>query len=122
MTKITTLYSALRAFEQEWGLYRATPAVTRGLGFSSLIIRTFSINCFLRLAKGCRGPILTWILTGSHSVASYDTRVDTEGLFFPGSSWVCGKIICLGFNRMQMFCCLNCTINPLTMSCKTSSY
>ena len=41
------------------GLYRVTPAVTRGLGFSGLIRRT------------------------AHSVASYDTLGDVEDLFWP---------------------------------------
>jgi hypothetical protein len=45
-------------------LYRATPAVTRDLGFSGLIRRTASFSRLLRHAWGCRGPILTRILTG----------------------------------------------------------
>jgi hypothetical protein len=31
--------------------------------------------------------ILTWILTGPHSVASYNTQRDAEDLFLPGSSF-----------------------------------
>jgi hypothetical protein len=46
-------------------LYRATPAVTRDLGFSSLIRRTAPFSRLLRHAWGCGGPILTRILTGS---------------------------------------------------------
>jgi hypothetical protein len=40
-----------------WDLYRATPAVTQGLSFSGLILKT------------------------PHSVASYDTQGDVEDLF-----------------------------------------
>jgi hypothetical protein len=47
-------------------LYRATPAVTRDLGFSGLIQRTASFSRLLRHAWGCGGPILTRILTGSY--------------------------------------------------------
>jgi hypothetical protein len=63
--------------------YHATPAVTRGLGFSCLI-RTTPYNRLLWLPKGCGGPILTRTLTGSHSVSFYNT----QDLFLPGSSWV----------------------------------
>jgi hypothetical protein len=45
-------------------LYRATPAVTRDLGFSGLIWRTAPISRLLRHTWGCGGPILTRILTG----------------------------------------------------------
>jgi hypothetical protein len=45
-------------------LYRVTPAVTRGLGFSGLIRRTAPISRLLRHTRGCGGPILTRILTG----------------------------------------------------------
>jgi hypothetical protein len=45
-------------------LYRATPAVTRDLGFSGLIRRTAPFSRFLRYTRGCGGPILTRILTG----------------------------------------------------------
>jgi hypothetical protein len=75
--------------------YRATPAVTRGLGFffrsypkdcpiqSPLtthkgMLRTYSSpdphwSPFIRLirhTRGCGGPILAWIFTGLHSIAS----------------------------------------------------
>jgi hypothetical protein len=56
------------------GLYRATPAVTRGLGFSGLIRRTAPSSCLLRHTRGCGGSVLTRILTGPLSVAFYDTR------------------------------------------------
>jgi hypothetical protein len=45
-------------------LYRATPAVTRDLGFSGLIRRTAPFSRLLRHAWGCGGPILARILTG----------------------------------------------------------
>jgi hypothetical protein len=62
-------------------LYRATPAVKRGLGFSGLIQRIAPISRLLRHAWGCGGPILTRILTGPLSVAFYDTQGDVEDLF-----------------------------------------
>jgi hypothetical protein len=46
------------------GLYRATPAVTRDLGFFGLIWRTAPISCLLRHTWGCGGSIITRILTG----------------------------------------------------------
>jgi hypothetical protein len=45
-------------------LYRATPAVTRDLGFSGLIRRTAPFSRLLRHTRGCGGSILTRILTG----------------------------------------------------------
>ena len=45
-------------------LYRATHAVTRGLGFSGLIGRTAPFSRLLRNTRGCGGSILTRILTG----------------------------------------------------------
>jgi hypothetical protein len=45
------------------GHYRATPAVTRDLGFSGLIRRTAPFSRHLRHTRGCRWSILTWILT-----------------------------------------------------------
>ena len=65
-------------------LYRATPAVTRDLGFSGLIRRTAPFSRLLRPTRGCEGSIPTLILTGPRSVASNDTQGDVEDLFFPG--------------------------------------
>jgi hypothetical protein len=45
-------------------LYRSTPTVTRGLGFSGLIRRTAPFSRLLRHMRGCGGSILTRILTG----------------------------------------------------------
>jgi hypothetical protein len=51
-----SLCSALRAFEQGGGgLYRATPAVSRDLGFSGLIQRTAPFSRLLRHMRGCGG-------------------------------------------------------------------
>jgi hypothetical protein len=59
-------------------LYRATPAVTRDLGFSGLIRRTAPFSRLLRHTWGCWGSILTWILMGSLlSEYSYAILVDT---------------------------------------------
>jgi hypothetical protein len=60
------LCSALRAFEQRGDLYRATPPVTRDLGFFGLIRRTAPYSCLLRHTRGCGGSILTRILTGEN--------------------------------------------------------
>jgi hypothetical protein len=46
-------------------LYRATPTVTRGLGFSSLIRKTAPFSRLLQHTRGCGGSILTRILTGA---------------------------------------------------------
>jgi hypothetical protein len=52
-----------RTFEQG-DLYRAKPAMTRGLGFSCLIRRTALFSRHLQHTRGCGGSILTWSLTG----------------------------------------------------------
>jgi hypothetical protein len=44
-------------------LYRATPAVTRGLGFFGLMRRTAPFSRLLRHTRGCGGSILARILT-----------------------------------------------------------
>jgi hypothetical protein len=49
-------------------LYRATPAVTRDVGFSGLIRRTAPFSRFLRPTRGCGGSILTRILTVAKEV------------------------------------------------------
>jgi hypothetical protein len=49
---------------REGSLYRATPAVTRDLGFSGLIRRTAPMSRPLRHTRGCGGSILTRILSG----------------------------------------------------------
>jgi hypothetical protein len=64
-----------------WGgrdLYRATPAVTRDLGFFGLIQRNAPFSCILRHTKGCEGSILTrivmWvILTWENKLRRNDT-------------------------------------------------
>jgi hypothetical protein len=45
-------------------LYRATPAVTQGLGFSGLIRRTAPFSRLLQHIRGFGESILTQILTG----------------------------------------------------------
>jgi hypothetical protein len=49
-------------------LFRATPAVTRGLVFFGLIRRTAPFSRLLRHTRGCGGSILTRILTGAISI------------------------------------------------------
>jgi hypothetical protein len=44
-------------------LYRATPAVTRDLGFSGFIWRITPFSHLLRHTRGCGGSILTRVLT-----------------------------------------------------------
>jgi hypothetical protein len=48
-------------------LNRATPAVTRGLGFYGVIRKTSPFSRHLRHTRGCRGSILTQILTGTYT-------------------------------------------------------
>jgi hypothetical protein len=51
-------------------LFRATHAVTQGLGFSGPIRRTAPFSHLLRHIRECGESILTWILTGSISGSS----------------------------------------------------
>jgi hypothetical protein len=67
------------------GLYCATPALTLDFGFSDLIQRTAQFRGLLRLTRVCGETILTRIITGSHSVASYNTQGGMENLFESGS-------------------------------------
>jgi hypothetical protein len=86
-------------------LYRATPAVTRGLSFSGLIRRTATFSCLLGYARGCRGPILTRILMNPHSASSYDTQGDAEDLFLSESSRVLSREVSLSWH-------LRCSVGP----------
>jgi hypothetical protein len=52
-------------------LYRATPAVTRGLGFSGLIRKTAPFSRLIRHTRGCGGSFLTRILTGLRERLKY---------------------------------------------------
>jgi hypothetical protein len=72
-------------------LYRATPAVTRDLGFSGLIRRTAPISRLLRHAWGCGGPILTRILTGVSTWQSTNLKRRCLDLFcnYDHSQCVC---------------------------------
>jgi hypothetical protein len=58
----------LRAFEQGGIFNRATPSMTRGLGFSGLTRRTTPFNRLLRHTRGCEGSILSQILSGLHAI------------------------------------------------------
>jgi hypothetical protein len=49
-------------------LYRATPAVTRGLCFSGLIRKTAPFSRLLRHTRVCGGSIQTRILTGQKEI------------------------------------------------------
>jgi hypothetical protein len=71
-------------------LYR----VTRHGASAFLVSWTAPFCGLLRHATGCGGSILARILTGPHSVASYDTQGDVEDLFLLGSSrdLVLGKV------------------------------
>jgi hypothetical protein len=68
-------------------LYRATPAVTRGLGLSGLIRRTAPFSRLLRHTRGCGGPILTRVLTGRElqrgsSTVSVQTKMVCDSLCY----------------------------------------
>jgi hypothetical protein len=56
-------------------LYRATPAVTRGLGFSGLIRRTATFSRLLRHTRGCGGSILTRILMCQLSMRNMKLKI-----------------------------------------------
>ena len=64
-------------------LYRATPAVTRGLGFFGLVLMTAPFSRLLRHARGCWGPILTRIPTGLFTwlLCRVQTWGSNSGLF-----------------------------------------
>jgi hypothetical protein len=63
----------LRAFEHERVFIVPSLLWHRASVFSGLIRRTIPLSCLLLHEKGCWRPILTRILTGIHSDASYDT-------------------------------------------------
>jgi hypothetical protein len=64
-------------------LYRATPAVTQGLGFTGLIRRSVPFSHLLRNAWGCWGPILTRIPTDLNEIGS-DTHRGCRNVYSPG--------------------------------------
>jgi hypothetical protein len=59
-------------------LYRATPAVTRGLGFSGLILTNAPFSRLLRHTRGCGESNPTWILSGDRLMKH---RRYLQGLF-----------------------------------------
>jgi hypothetical protein len=73
-------------------LYRATPAVTRDLGFFGLIRRTAPFSRLLRHTRGCGGSILTRILTGGPlelGCDESDNDIITATVGICKQSWVC---------------------------------
>jgi hypothetical protein len=79
-----------------WGgrvLYRATPAVTRGLSLSGLIRRTAPFSRFLRHKRGCGGSILTPRYSHLRSrklsiTFDFSNENNPEDLFLPESSQI----------------------------------
>jgi hypothetical protein len=63
------------------GWDHATPAVTWGLSFSSLIQKTALFSLLLWHTRRCLRHILPLILTGSHSVPSYNIQGDAENSY-----------------------------------------
>jgi hypothetical protein len=64
-------------------LYRATPAVTWGLGFSGFIRRTAPFSRLLQHTRGCGGPILTRILKGRSAMMNvilFFSRISQDSL------------------------------------------
>ena len=61
-------------------LYRATPAVTRGLGFSSSKRPPYPAASY-DIQGNVEDLLLTWILTVDLSVAFWDIQGDVEDLF-----------------------------------------
>ena len=82
-------------------LYRATPAVTQDLGFSGLIRRTSLFSRLLRHTRGYGESFLTRILTGPHSVTSYDTQGVWRNDSNPDPHGNVGK---LHYQRLQICC------------------
>jgi hypothetical protein len=70
-------------------IYRATSALTQGLGFSGLIRRTAPFSCLLQHTRGCGGYIIIRILMGPLSIISFDTQGDAKDLFLSGSPLGC---------------------------------
>jgi hypothetical protein len=63
-------------------LFRTTPAVTRGLGFSGLIRRTAPFSRFLWHTRGCGESILIRILTGlANEGLKIQDYLDAQGLW-----------------------------------------
>jgi hypothetical protein len=59
-------------------LYRATPALTRALGFSSLIRRTAPLSRLSRYTRVCGGPILTRIAMGNFCREIHKCEISSE--------------------------------------------
>jgi hypothetical protein len=72
----------------------ATPAVTRGLGFSGLIRRTARFSRLLRHTRGCGGSILTRIPTG--------LKISWRWLSGSGIHFFCS--LSLFFTHTLLFC------------------
>ena len=70
-------------------LYRATPTVTRDLGFSGLIRRTAPFSRLLRHTRGCGGPILTRILTGLNFMSDAE-KLSAHQLLYIVTSQILG--------------------------------
>jgi hypothetical protein len=68
-------------------LYGITPLQHKASVFPVSSKGPTPFSCLLRHIKGCWRPILTRILTGPHSVASYEAQGDAKDLFKPGSSF-----------------------------------
>jgi hypothetical protein len=86
-----------RGLWAERDLYRATPAVTRGLGFSSLIQRTVPFSHLLRHARGCWWPILAHILT---HLSSPELRAQVS---FSDRMWSVGLLdFCSDYSRTAL--------------------
>jgi hypothetical protein len=109
-----TLSSTLRTFERAGDLYRATLAVTRGLGFSNLIRRAAPFSRLLLHTRGCGGSILSRILTGpcikcrGNVLQLFYIHVHVSELF---SSWYGDDSLLLLYSdvmssdKMTMYCC-----------------
>jgi hypothetical protein len=84
-------------------LYRATPTVTRGLGFSGLIRRTSPFSCLLRHTRGCGVPILSRILTGQLTKIppAYPNLLKGEGrVYSPITVFLLWCPVCLTLNSI----------------------
>jgi hypothetical protein len=82
-------------------LFHATPAVTRDLGFSSLLRRVAPFSHLLRHTRGCEASILTRILTG------YDERPSSTTIFCHICIYRCGSPMMRAFtSKTGNFVCM----------------
>jgi hypothetical protein len=102
----TAKFSPMLGAQGRWAerdLYRTTPAVTKGLGFSGLIRRTALFSRLVRHTRGCGESILTRILTGLKIFSRTSMPISIK----PGTNhpWVKEILSCVN-KWLCLFVCL----------------